>query len=49
MDVTLSVKSRFGTNSNRKVMISRLKCNFLPNQEVHYIYEYIICLLILKS
>ena len=28
-------------------MISRLKCNFLRNQED--IYEYIICLLILKS
>ena len=32
-----------------KEMISRLKCNFLRNQEVYAIYEYTICLLILKS
>ena len=32
-----------------KEMISRLKCNCLSNQEVYDIYEYIICLLILKS
>ena len=32
-----------------KEMISRLKCNFLRNQEVYDIYKYIICLLILNS
>ena len=32
-----------------KEMISRLKCNFLRNQEEYAIYEYTICLLILKS
>ena len=35
--------------NKEKEMISPLKCNFLRIQEVYDIYEYIICLLIIKS